>query len=113
MLPRRQGPLLGNAEASCSAGPAVGVKVSESVEGLSPNTQVTGTFAKSTDIGAAFGIEFGFGLGDGRFIVDFRFTPGFTEIREDAILQAGTDAFEIPAPEASNSTLSVMVGLSL
>lgn len=113
VLLKLQGPLLGNAEANFYAGPAVGVKVSESVEGLSPNTQVTGTFAKSTDIGAAFGIEFGFGLGDGRFIVDFRFTPGFTEIREDAILQAGTDAFEIPAPEASNSTLSVMVGLSL
>ena len=113
VLLKLQGPLLGNAEANFYAGPAFAFKVNESVEGLSADTQLAGTLAKQTDVSAAFGVEFGFGLGEGRFIVDLRFTPGFTNIRDDAILQAGIDTYEIPDPEATNSTLSVMVGLAL
>jgi hypothetical protein len=113
VLVKLQGPLLGNAEANFYAGPAIGFKVSESVEGLAANTQIGGTLATPIDVGVAFGIEFGFALGEGRFIIDLRFTPGFSEIRDDAILQAGTDSYEIPDPDASNSTLSAMIGLSL
>lgn len=113
VLVKLQGPLLGNAEANFYAGPTIAFKVGESVEGLLPGTQLSGTLAKPTDLGAALGVEFGFGLGEGRFIVDVRFTPGFTQIRDDAVLQAGTDTFEIPDSDATNSVFSIMAGLSL
>lgn len=108
-----QGPLLGGAEANFYAGPSVAFKVNESVEGLAPGTLVTGTLAKSTDIGAALGIEFVFGLGGPQFVVDLRFTPGFSSIRDDAVIRTERDSFEIPDPEATNTTFSVMAGISL
>lgn len=113
VMAKLQGPLLGNAEANFYAGPAVALKVSESTEGLAPNTRLTGTVAKSVDVSAALGVEFGVGVGAGRLIIDLRFTPGFTQIRDNAVLEANNATFEIPDPEASNSTLSVMVGLAL
>lgn len=108
-----QGPLLGNAEANFYAGPAFAFKINESVSGLVAGTQVVGTIAKDMDIGAALGVEFVFGLGARQLLFDLRFTPGFSEIRDDArIISEGLIA-EIPDPEASNSTFSVMVGLRL
>lgn len=108
-----QGPLLGNAEANFYAGPSFAFKVSEATEGQAPGTLIRGTFAKRTDIGAALGIEFVIGLGGPQFLLDLRFTPGFSTIRDDAVIQTERDSFEIPDPEATNSTFSVMAGISL
>jgi hypothetical protein len=108
-----QGPLLGNAEANFYAGPAFAFKVSESVDGLAPNTEVVGTVAKSTDVGAAIGVEFVFGLGPRQLLFDLRFTPGFAEIRDNARIVTEGSFADIPDPEASNSTFSLMVGLGL
>jgi hypothetical protein len=108
-----QGPLLGNAEANFYAGPAFAFKVSESVDGLAPNTEVVGTVAKGTDVGAAIGVEFVFGLGPRQLLFDLRFTPGFAEIRDNARIVTEGSFADIPDPEASNSTFSLMVGLGL
>lgn len=108
-----QGPLLGDGEANFYAGPAFAFKINESVDGLSPGTGIAGTVAKSTDVGAALGVEFVFGLGGRQLLFDLRFTPGFSEIRDNARIVAEGFIVEIPDPEASNSTFSVMVGLGL
>ena len=108
-----QGPLLGGAEANLYGGPSFALKVNESVEGLAPGTRIVGTIAKQTDLGAALGIEFVFGLGERQLVVDLRFTPGLTEIRDNALIQTESAGFEIPEPNASNSAFSLMAGISL
>lgn len=113
VLLKLQGPLLGNAEANFYAGPAFALKVSESVDGLAPNTEVVGTIAKGTDVGAAVGVEFVFGLGPRYLLFDLRFTSGFAEVRDNARIVTEGGFAEIPDPEASNSTFSLMVGLGL
>lgn len=52
-------------------------------------------------------------LGRTQFLLDLRFTPGFSTIRDDAVIQTERASYEIPDPEATNSTFSVMAGIAL
>ena len=114
MLLKLQGPLLGDAEVSVYGGPALAFKLSEAFveEDPAPGTQLVGTIAKRQDLGVALGVEFGVGVPFGRVILDFRFTPGLSEIREDAELQVGGTTVAFPRPNASNSVFSVMGGVT-
>lgn len=99
VLVKLQAPLLGNAEASLFLGPTVAVKVNEELDDPTSAETVT-NIAKPLDLGGTVGIEFGFGLGEGRLTLGVRVTPGLSEISDGSYLR----------PQSSNHVFSVMAG---
>lgn len=103
LLFKLQADLLGNSVASLYGGPAPALKTSEEVIDPTLDRDVRDT-AKKFDLGAAFGVEFGFGIGEERFLLDLRLTPGFSNIKQGE--------YEVLGPNSSNQVLSIMAGVA-
>lgn len=103
LLLKLQASLLGSSEASLYAGPAPALKINGEVTGAG-TTPETENLAKRVDLGGAIGVEFGFGVGEGRLVLDIRITPGFVGIKrgDDELLPSGS----------SNQVFSIMGGFA-
>lgn len=103
LLVKLQADLLGNSEASLYVGPAPALKVKEEITGAGTSAD-TQNLAKRVDLGGTIGVEFGFGVGEGRLLIDLRLTPGLMEIKEgdDELLPSGS----------SNQSVTVMGGFA-
>lgn len=99
LLAKLQAPLLGNSEASLFAGPALAFKINEELDDPR-SARTVPTIAKRVDVGGTIGVEFGFGVGEGRLTLEARVTPGLMEISEGTYLR----------PESSNHVFSLMAG---
>lgn len=103
LLAKLRAPILGNAEAGVYAGPALALKLKEELtDPLGLVEPDESPIAKDTDLGAAMGIEFGFGLGSGRILLDLRVTLGVSDIAEGTFLRS----------DASNQNFSLMTGFA-
>lgn len=101
---RLQASLLGSSEAGLYAGPSPALKVRERLTGPGFD-QNTDDLFKNYDFGVTFGVEFGFGVGNGRIILDARMTRGISKIVADT--EVGGIELD---PEANNHTFTLMSG---
>lgn len=103
LLVKLQAPLLGNSEAGLYAGPAPALKLHEQLSGPGFEGVVEDITAKY-DLGFTIGVEFGFGVGNGRFVVDARLTQGVSKIFADSNPDLNLD------PDATNHSFTLMSG---
>lgn len=101
LFAKLQAPLLGNSVASLFAGPALAVKVNEELDDPTTGRTVP-NITRPFDVGASAGVEFGFGVGEGRLLLEARVTPGLFKISDGDYLR----------PEATNHVFTLMTGFS-